>query len=265
MSGDFDLLLLKCALTVLVLYLFVPPTLIYFLQRFRANPTLIPFDLEQQTPPGEAGRYFMEVDQQFAALGFDRRAALTLPDAVPNVKALLVFYANRRSKDVALTAIMYGLNPVDQTVAMKSSYVEILARFQDGELEALHTNNVRMLGSFPTTPGSRTYRFPHLEDLSRLFELHQKLLERDRPVGRKYIRTDEEFDGDCVAYMHTVFRETYDRQIGTGYLYFQPSQQVYRPTIKGALFMTWRELFPIKQILWEGAKAQAKRLEQELS
>lgn len=264
MSGDFELLLFNCGLTVFALYLLGPPAVIYFLQRFTANPSFIRFDLDQQPPPGNAGRYFLELDQQFTELGFDRRDCFTLPDAVPNVKALLVIYANPRSKDMALAAIMYGINPADQSVTMKSSYVELLAGFKDGDLRVLQTNNTQMLGTFPASAGSRTYRFPHIEDLPRLFELHQKLLERDRPVGQKYIRPDDEFEGDFAAYMLAIFRETYDRQIGTGYLSYQPDQQIYRPTIKGALLMTWRELWPIKQILWQGVQTQAKRLERDL-
>ena len=264
MSGELDVYS-KCVLIGLALYIFVPPLLIYSLQRFKADPAVLRFDLNTLTPPGSAGIYFLEMDWQFEELGFERREGLTLPDAVPNVKALLVMYANDRTRDMALVAIMYGFNPVDQTVALKSSYVEILAGFKDDEPRILQTNNAQMLGSFPAKPGSSTYRFPHVADMRRLFELHNKLLERDHPAGRKYIRPDEDFDGDCAAYMQTVFRETYERQIGTGYLSYQPKDRIFRPTIKGALLMTWCELFPIKQIRWAGVKARGKRLEQELS
>jgi hypothetical protein len=263
MSGELDFFS-YCALFAFGLYVLAPPALIYFSQRFKANPSLQRFDLDKLPPPGNAGRYLQEMDQQFQSLGFERRAGLTLPDAVPNVKALLVLYANHRSRDMALVAIMYGLNPVDHKVALKSSYVEILSSFKDDDCRALQTNNAQLLGSFPASPGSVTYRFPAVEDMQRLFDLHNQLLERDRPSGRKYIRADEEFGGDDVAYMQAVLRETYDRQIGTGYLSFQPQEQSYRPTVKGALLMTWRELFPVKQILWEGVKAHARRLAREL-
>lgn len=267
MTDDFfGLQLGGIVLAVVGLYFFGTPWLIYHGQRFKACPAVMRFDLDETPPPGVAGEYFRSMDNQLQALGFERRDCLTLPDAVPNVKALVVMYVNRRTEDLAMSTMIYAMNPVSHAVSMKTSYVEILARYKDDELEVLHTNNVQMLGSFPTSRGSRAYRFPHVEDLARLFELHQKLLDRDRPSGRKYIRLDAEFGGDCVTYLQTAaFRESYDKQIETGYLKYHAEDHTYRPTIMGAHLMTWRELWPIKQVLWEGTKAQAKRLERELS
>jgi len=266
LSGDSSLdVVLACLVVFLAIYLLGPPILIYNIQRFKQQPTLLRFDLDETPPPGAAGRYFRSQDRQFTALGFERLDSMTLPDAVPNVKALLVMYCHRRTLDLALVTMMYGLNPQSKTVNVQSSYVEILSRFKDGNLELIQTNNVQMLGSFPESSLTRTYRFPQVDKVERLFELHCKLLERDHPAGKKFIRLDEEFDGDCVAYLQQVFSETYEKQIGTGYLCHSPESEDYRPTVKGALLMTWRELWPFKQVLWEGVRASAKRLERELS
>src|SRR5436190_1632991 len=113
MSGNpnFDFLCFACMLGFLVLYVFGCPCLIYQTQRFKARPALLRFDLDMTPPPGSAGRFFHSQDEQFQALGFTRLDCLTLPDAVPNVKALLVMYSHRRNQDLGLVTMMYGLNP----------------------------------------------------------------------------------------------------------------------------------------------------------
>lgn len=263
MSDEFHQLWLLL-LGGLALYLFALPALIYCTCKLKAHPAFGRFDPYETPPPGPAGRYFSEVDKELKRLGFEWREGLTLPDLTENAKALTFTYSHPQSLDLALIVVAWSVDPTSRSVNMTAYYVEYLARYRDGNVLRLDTNNNRVLGSFPATAQSQTFRFPHVEDVERLLKLHEKVQLREPPTGRKYSRLDEEFQGDCAEYMLTVFREEFERQVGTGYLYYSAKDDAYRPTIKGALLMTWKQLWPFKGILTAGIAAQGKRLEREL-
>lgn len=245
-------------------WMFRLPLVIYRTQRFNSSPTLQRFDLDESPPPGKAGKYFRSMDKQFAAIGFERLDCMALPDALPNVRALMVMYQNRRTKDLALATMMYGIDLRTDEVNLCSSYVEIVARYKDDEIKVIQTNNVQLLGSFPPSAGEITYRFPQITKVEDLFDLHCKLIERDGPQGKKYVRLDTDFRGDCLAYLQAVLVESYDKQIGTGYLTRDPDSDDYRPTLKGAFLMSWAQQTPLKEYLWNQVTIKARRLAREL-
>lgn len=248
----------------LALYFFGLPALIYGTFTMKARPQFGRFDPYQTPPPGSAGRYFAEVDQELKRLGFEWREGLTVLDLMETAKALTFIYSHPKSLDSAMMAVAWGINPTTHSVNLTAYYVEFVARYRDGNIPQLETNNNRVLGAFPDTAQSRKFRFPHLEDIEHLLQLHEKLQEREQPGGRKYLRLDEEFRGDCAEYLQTIFREEFERQVGTRYLYYRVKDDTYCATIKGALLMTWKQLWPFKGILTAGIAARGKRLEREL-
>ena len=62
------------------------------------------------------------------------------------------------------------------------------------------------------------------------------------------LRLDEEFRGDAIAYLQSDMIEELERAVGFHYLRLDARAGIYRPTLKGAFLMTWREMWPIKAI-----------------
>jgi len=91
------------------------------------------------------------------------------------------------------------------------------------------------------------YRFPTVKDQRQLYQVHQSLLSR-HTGSTKVMRLDDEFHGDAVAFVQTVLNREMVGAAEDGYLYLTSDQKHFRATAKGALFMTWQELFPFKHI-----------------
>ena len=240
------------------------PLVIYRTQRFNPAPTLQRFDLIETPPPGEAGRYFRSMDRQLKTLDFYQLDSLALPDPLPNVRALILIYCNDMTQDLATATMMYGIDVNTETVNLASSYVEFISCFDCEAPRIIQTNNAQMLGSFPQSRDVRTYRFPHVSKLERLFDLHCRILERDNPPGRKYFRLDREFQGGCAAYLKAAMLEAYEKQLATGYLTRDSENSSFRPTFIGALMMTWAQQSPLKEFLWNQVQTRALQLEREL-
>jgi hypothetical protein len=89
------------------------------------------------------------------------------------------------------------------------------------------------------------------------------LAERFRQSGRPRLRLDTDFGGDATRYVaEAVLEETFRDQIGTGYL--AETAGGFRPTLKGALIMTWQELWPLKNLRRRRERQHAERLLSEL-
>src|SRR5438132_1619076 len=72
-------------------------------------------------------------------------------------------------------------------------------------------------------------------DSARAYHLHQALVERHGTSSSKFLRLDEEFDGDAREYLaQAALLEELNAQVGTGYLYLSEEEEVFRATLKGA-------------------------------
>ena len=55
-------------------------------------------------------------------------------------------------------------------------------------------------------------------------------------------------EGQAEPYLCSVIVESYEEQVGFGWLYLDSAAGVYRPTWKGAFLMTWGLLWPVLAI-----------------
>jgi hypothetical protein len=133
-------------------------------------------------------------------------------------------------------------------------------------LRLVQTSNLLTAGCFARLSQELTFRFPHIQELSKLYQLHQSLVRLNAVAERKTLEILEKFNGDVAAYLaDTVIRDSYRDQETTGYLRYSAIERCWRPTLKGAYLMTWRQLWPIKQIREAQAKRKGHQLERELT
>jgi hypothetical protein len=258
MAELLSILLGIAFLVVLVPYV-LGPLLIFFTLRFRCPPKVVPVDPRVHALPDQARHYLGEAYEQLAAEGFELLGTTLLPDLMPNVQTLFALYINRASSDMAMSAIIVAQGGI--AGELKTSYVEFLRRFDDGVV--VQTNNSRELSSFKPVPGEFTTKFWEIRDIRRLYHVHQALAVRFRQRGQPVDEFDATYQGDILQYVaRGVLERSFRDQLETGYL--AEDANGFRPTMKGAMIMTWKELWPIKAIRRWLEKRNAERLLAEI-
>lgn len=252
---------LKIVIGIVAAYLFLPVLLIYMAQKFRRNMQILPFD--PKTVPGskKMTRYFDESIEAMAEIGFECLGEYALPDLMPNAKAVAQIYRNETTCETAMVNSIWGI--ADGSVVARTQFAEFICRFDHSDVHLIQTNNATMLGAFPDAPKNLTFRLPQMEQIDSLYVCHTRLMERHAPTARRVSRLEHEFHGDAQKFLqHVVLIECFDRQITTGYL--QATEDGWRPTIYGALLMTWKELWPFKQLRIAALMRRGLKLEANL-
>ena len=238
---------LEVLVVIFLLVVVVPyvlgPILIFTIQRFRVPPNIVPLAPVTDPLPMEARQYFSEVFTTLTREGFELEGTMGLLDVVPNVQCILALYVQRRTGDQAMSTLIVA--NAAGAATLKTRYVEFVTRFDDGTV--VQTNNSREMSSFPKLSNEHTAKFWEIQDVRRLYQLHRLLLPRFARSRRPVLLLDRDFGGDAVAYVSKVaLEDDFAKQVSTGYLRRCP--QGFAPTIKGAVLMTWQELWPFKAI-----------------
>ena len=236
------------------------PVLIFLTNRMSAKPRATRFEAELASLPVAAADYFANASQALAAEGFEEAGMFFLPNTAPNVEALVLLARNRRSCEIALAIAIYAT--VNGVTQLKSTHVEYVSRYRDGRV--LGTSNCSVLGCFAKIPGFETIHFNRVHDLHQLYRLHTERCRQAAPNSQRINRLDDEFGGDGSRYLSTVMAEEFTRQIPVGYLRLNTDGEHYRPTVKGACLMTWKSLWPVKQLRMQKRDRRAARLMAEL-
>ena len=222
-------------------------------------PTIVPVDPHEHPLPEKARAYFAEAYEALTADGFELVGTMGLPDLTPNALTLFALYANRATADMAMSALIVAESGVSP--ALRTTYVEFVRGFDDGVV--VQTNNSSELSAFQRLPNEFTTKFWKLRDIHRLYQLHRLLADRFRQRGRPVLRLYTDFGGDALRYVsEAVLQETFRNQVGTGYL--AKTSDGFAPTPKGALLMTWQELWPAKAIRRFQERRRAESLLAEL-
>lgn len=247
----------------LALYFLGPPLLVLMTQRMEGSPEIIEYDPEETPPPRETARFFDDCDVGLSACGFRLVSAVVLPDAAPNVLTVIELYAHDRNQDNAMVVAMFG--ETADGPPLQARYVEFVTELRGSELEMIVTNNNLEVGAFPDRDESPTFRLPQVQDLRRLYDAHQQLVERHARGAQKQLSVFDRFGGDVAEFLAVrVLGESYEYQTTTGYLRYDRERDCYVPTFLGAYKMTWRILPPMKQFTQSRYRREGQRLEREL-
>ncbi|MBI1346562.1 hypothetical protein GC163_09770 [bacterium] len=242
-------------------YLLVP-WLIYCTQRMNGHPDIVPLDMSRALPK-RVTKYLRETSRDLSTLGYEGHPCLALPNPMPNVVALVQLWIHPQRQDAALVSMIFGVSE-QPNVGINTFYTEFLTRFDDTKVSLIQTNNTSQLNAFPDLPNELSFRFPMVKSITQLDRLHQKLVKQHAPRARKLISLYDQHDGDLMQYIHSVLVDSYRKQEATGYLQYDENRDDWRPTVWGAMMMTWGQLWPMTQVQKSRIRQRAEELLAEL-
>ncbi len=234
----------------------VGPVLIKFTQRMRANPNLQSFDPVEEPPPGEVAAFFAKNVAEFESVGFRVVDYVLLLDHVPNVTGLFVLVENRESNDLAIAALVYAMqeSPMGSKIRLRNQHVEFSTELVDGS--EIDTNNNDIESCFSSVPHKRVLQFTETLDAARLFRYHQLAIDEFGSASKRPLPPTEELLDEVGKGIHKEMAD----QVPTGMLYLDRSGEYFRMTWKGAILMTWKNLWPVTALRRAGRARRARSL-----
>lgn len=212
-------------------YLFAP-IIVFWSQKLPENYS---FNLlESEKFLSERTPVFIELHKEIQDSGFEYIGSSEL--IMSNASMYFSIY-NNFSKKIACTLV------TAQSVPVKSTYIEFTQMYKNGSV--LNVSNAPIINVYPKSEYRLSFRFPMVNDFGQLLELAEKLINSNKQSEEKitFIRGDE--FKTVESYLNRELSELIERDwvqsiITAGHR---------RLTVKGALLMTWKMLWPIKQIL----------------
>lgn len=249
-------------LAMILLPYLLGPLLTYVGQRYTVPTEIVPIDPATYPFAASVRVQFADGFEKLTQDGFDLAGIISLPRLLPNLQALCAVYVNRRTCEMANTTYIVG-QALPENLLLQ--YTEFVTRYKDGMI--LQTNNSAEIGAFPTPPEVHTLQFWNISDVLQLHALHQFHMKQREAHQQRHNppinRLDDEFGGNLERYFAKgAIDEVFAGQLDTGYLTRTPTG--YRPTIKGALIMTWQNLWPFANIRKNRRAAAAQALLQEM-
>jgi hypothetical protein len=225
------------------------PLLIRFQQKMQAHPILEDLNFDRLST--SVSEFLMEQTRALLALGFDEPTLVQLPKPVSNASTYLILLVNRESGDKAFVTAVIGHG----SVAVQSYGVEFSARFDTGEV--FDTHNYQTLMAFPPLPNATRTQVPMVKDCRELFDMHNYVIGKHAISGRKVLYEP----GKALEYLtEFTFSQSYDGQARRGLLYYDEDEDVYRFTIKGAYWVTWGLLPPMKTLRLAALNRRARSI-----
>ncbi len=222
------------------------PILAYFnLRREPATMNLKVFDPRQEQPPGYAREFFGQVYQGLEKSGF-KITAFVRSEMSGNELILMLFH-NRKQMDAAMACSL-------KSSELHNTYLEYCTEFENG-FEICTNNSMVPLGTFAPKPGKNVYQYPTIENID-LYRVHQEILKKYGPSSPKILPPDEK----AVQYLVDGLRKDNEYQVTAGYKNYDARSDTFSATIKGAVLMTWKLCFPIKQIRSQIRKSQFHKI-----
>jgi hypothetical protein len=230
------------------------PLLTWKLNRFEETPTIQRIDPNDLPLPTDVRQHLDKVEADLLGIGFESRSTLLLPSAAPNVISILRVFVNPLSKVSAMAnSMITTTKSPDGDQVQHVPYVEFTTRYDNGQV--FNTLNASAASSFPPAEQSLTSRVHWVQDAIAVHMIHH-LITASRGSGRRVLRLDHAFAGDEIAYLQACMKEEFEHGTNAGYLQLGTDGASYRPTLRGACFMTWKLLPPFKQ--WRAWRDRAR-------
>lgn len=181
-------------------------------------------------------------------LDFKRVGYFELPDFMPNVLCRLSLLLNAVDKTWAMVAVLKSKH-------QEICYVEFCTEFFDGM--EICTSNSSQLQGFIKTPCKKVFQFPMLiKNIDALYEAHNYL--KNLHFGNKNITING--IGKERKYLESNLTKDFAQQAELGFYYLNCENTKYRPTWKGAILMTWKQIWPIGLIQRIILRKKAERI-----
>ncbi len=240
---------------VLFLMYGATPLLIRFTQTMSVPPSFTPVGPGEA--PWEVAEYFRAHAEALALDGFTPVAFLMLRGHVRNVVPYIMLLVNREAGDRAMSCVTY-VTP-NGVPKLSARYLEFYTTFEDNT--EIDTSNSSVLGVFKKFPDKRGFRFPDVHDARQLYQIHREMLTRHGSQARKTLPDPGQ---ELPALVKSMCRDM-ERQTTVGILFLDRAKSAYRPTVRGAYYMTWGQLWPMKTIRTARMMSQSRATLKTLS
>lgn len=193
--------------------------------------------------PREVWQRFSKELPRLESLGFNAAAYLHhagLPEEDDgSADVYVALLKNEGTGDIALVSEFFI------RVMHANSHLRVVTFARDlGGGEAVVTNNSRTLSVFKPDPLRHALGLPGVEDTNYLFRVHRAFAERCAPGRRGLLPSP----GMEVPYICETESRAIARQVECGYFYLDESRGMCRHTWKGALLMTGKLMYGVRDV-----------------
>jgi hypothetical protein len=211
----------------------IGPFAVRFTNSAAAHPRMLPIPAEQVPPDVRVP--LLSAESQIRALGFESVGYVHMQANMPNVDTYFVYLLNRSTRTRALAAHM-------ATATKSVGYIGFYNVFSDDS--ELNTINSKTAGAFKPDPERPAFHFPSVQDPGTLLKIHSRLLQERAALKTSVLPTQ----GRELDAMIQNWNRTFQRQVQLGYYYLDAPADRYRPTMFGAIAMTWKLAWPVGMI-----------------
>jgi hypothetical protein len=174
----------------------------------------------------------------FTPLGFVAVESFRTINVAPDILAFVLILVDSERRDICqlISTMSLKMSIVRSvTITMKTEY-------EDGG--AIVTTTAKT-GVFPRNPRNDTLVLPGRNDPTLLARVHRLRCERSNRMSQK---RPVPVPGTWLDYIREEYARDVQRVTDAGYYWLDVRAQVYRPTWKGAYLMSWKLLWPVKQL-----------------
>jgi hypothetical protein len=278
-------------------YLIVPVLIIYATFCFFLPPEIQPIN-HPSVLPAMTRQYFFKMHEGLTEIGFAFYGTYLLRGLVKNVDAyLVIYYHPEEDCGLMLTSAyttMGGVNKlVESYIEMTTTFVQDPSKAQStpyapspsgtGTIRKVSTGNQKTLNAFRTPPHIVSTVHPKMRDPAELFAAHQSICRYMFPGKRPIDDRPAEFESNPLVVVYESLEREMSFAVKAGFLKFRadtrrsaPSTKLdpspyappsvivtnvkYVPTFIGAFRMTWKQLFPMKQVFAYLRNRRSKKL-----
>jgi hypothetical protein len=236
--------------TSFLLLLYVLSPILFHQRHYQVSCNYEAFDPKQEIVPLEFWDTFRHTTRLLVGTGFKPRGHFRRPGSMPGANLVVTVWTHQQNHDIAEWAAFFTKRQQDQ-------FLLFISTMSDGT-EVVTTN--RASTSVLPMPKKRLRLYlPDIHDSGELYEIHGKVVEL---LGTRSNETS--LNGDPAVFLNSFARKDLKLCLERGYYYLDPTIEVYRPTWKGAIMMTWKDLWPGKPIRRAWRKHQTNRLLRKL-
>ncbi|NIM47986.1 MAG: hypothetical protein GTN78_00290, partial [Gemmatimonadales bacterium] len=229
---------------------------IRFSHAVSARPALAAYDPGRHEMPHDLARAYRENIDALTSVGFQVAADLYQQGWVKNVNLRAALLESADGDEKAVVAAMHAATGRPRVAV---SYVEFVTKFADGR--KLLVNNSPQMGVYAPVAGRTLAQFLDVRDPARLRRIHQSLVRRH--VGPSQTMPADH-RGDPAGFLSEAMVRELQEQVSTGYLWLDQDAGVFRPTLRGALLMTWKLLPPVSNLRKARLRYRANQILREL-
>jgi len=216
-----------------------------------------PTSIDDAAVPTETAAAFAAAAAHLAPLGFVRGLLARAMETIPGAESYLAVWVHPRNAAVA-QVMSVRINRHGRRGRTRN-VISLHTRFADGG--GVEIGNPETPGVFVPNRAVDSVRWPGMTNVTVMYYLHARRVERLRD-GRDSVPAPPPEPAVLIQWLRDQHQRTVRRQLDAGYYWHDEPAGVYRKTLKGTFLMTWKLLWPWKQLR---LGRHARKLRRELA